>query len=550
MHSYVLRGARVVDGTGAEERRAEVVVTDGVIEAVAERADVGADVEVVDLDGLVLAPGFIDPHTHYDAQLLWDADATPSSWHGVTTVVTGNCGFGIAPTRAEHQDTVMRVLENVEGMPLEALQAGIPWSFESFPEYLDAVEALPLKLNVAALLGHTPLRYYVMGDEATEREATDAEIASMRALVDEAIVAGAIGFSTSRSMSHVGAFGHPVPSRAATLAELTALTEPLRDRRAGYVEATWGPDFHVDEAAALAKHLDRPVSWAAIVANLREPGAAVATAERVVAAGGPVFPQIACRPIVVQITLADPSPFATAAAFTEALARPREERAALYAQEDWRRRAAADLEAQWGPLLDAGQVAESTRHAHLIDGPTLGEMAAADGRTTVDVMVELALAEDLQTRFRVAVVNDDDDQIAELLQHPDLLLGLSDAGAHTSQLCDANYATWLLGHWWRERGTLSLEQAVWRLTGHPAEVVGIQGRGRIAPGCHADLVAFDPDTVGTGPARRVHDFPAGCDRLVAPSTGIVHTWVAGEAIWSDGAAVAGAAPGRLLRGGA
>ncbi|WCO66116.1 amidohydrolase family protein [Iamia majanohamensis] len=543
----VLRGARLVDGTGGPERSADVVVADGRIEAVT--APGTADGDVVDLDGLVLAPGFIDPHTHYDAQLLWDAGLTPSSWHGVTTVVTGNCGFGIAPTRPKDRPTVMRVLENVEGMPLDALEQGIDWGFETFPEYLDAVEARPLRLNVAALLGHTPLRYWVMGDDATEREATDDEVAAMAALVDEGMEVGAVGVSTSRSPSHVGAYGRPVPSRAATVAELTAILEPLRARGAGYVEATWGPDFHVDEAAALARHLDRPVSWAAIMANHREPGVAVATAERVVAAGGPVFPQIACRPIVVQIQLSDPSPFATAPAFAEVLGRERADRAALYAEEGWRRRAAADLEATWGPLLERGQVAESARHAELVDGPTLGELAAASGRTALAVMADLALEEDLTTRFRVAVVNDDDDQIAELLAYPDLLLGLSDAGAHTSQLCDANYATWLLGHWWRDRGTLTLEQAVWRLTGHPAQVVGLTGRGRVEAGWHADLVAFDPDTVGTGPAQRVTDFPGGCDRLVAPSTGIVHTWVGGERTWSDGAEVAGAGSGRLLRHG-
>ena len=263
--------------------------------------------------------------------------------------------------------------------------------------------------------------------------------------------------------------------------------------------------------------------------------------------GGPVCPQIACRPIVVQIALSDPSPFATAAAFTEVLGLPRERRRELYVDPSWRRRAAEDLQAQWGPLLDSAVVAESTRHAELIDGQTLGEMAAASGRSALDAMVELALEEDLETKFRVAVVNDDDDQIAELLQYPNLLLGLSDAGAHTSQLCDANYATWLLEHWWRTKGTLSLEQAVWRLTGHPASVLGMSARGLIAPGCHADLVAFDPDTVGTGPAQRVHDFPGGCDRLVAPSTGIVHTWVNGEAIWADGAAKPDVAAGRLLR---
>jgi N-acyl-D-aspartate/D-glutamate deacylase len=273
----------------------------------------------------------------------------------------------------------------------------------------------------------------------------------------------------------------------------------------------------------------------------------VRTAERVLEQGGPVCPQIACRPIVVQIALSDPSPFATAAAFTEVLGLPREARGDLYADAEWRQRAAQDLEAQWGPLLDAGGVAESTQHAELIGGPTLGEIAQSSGRTTIDVMCDLALTENLETKFRVAVVNDDDDQIAELLQYPNLLLGLSDAGAHTSQLCDANYATWLLGYWWRTRGTLSLEQAIWRLTGHPASVLGLSTRGRVEPGCHADLVAFDPDTVGTGPLQRVYDFPGGTDRLVAPSVGIAHTWVNGELIWSDGAVVPDAAAGRLLR---
>src|SRR4051812_24534330 len=449
MERFVLRGARVVDGTGAAGRDADVVVADGVIESVGE--DPGS-ATAVDLDGLVLAPGFIDPHTHYDAQVLWDPDLTPSSWHGVTTVVTGNCGFGLAPTRPADRDTVMRVLENVEGMPLDALVEGIPWTFETFPEYLDALDALPLQLNVAPLLGHTPLRYYVMGDDASEREATGDEVAAMRALVDEAIVAGAIGFSSSRSTSHVGAYGRPVPSRAAALSELDELLEPLREREAGYFEATWGPDFHVDEAAAVAKRINRPVSWAAIMANVRQPGEAMRTAQRVRDAGGEVHPQIACRPIVVQIALSDPASFAMAAAFTEILTLPREERAGLYAEESWRRRAEADLEGQFGRVLDSAVVTESTEHAGLIGGPTLAELAAARGVQPIDVMVELSLAERLETKFTVPMVNDDDDQIGQLLGDDNLLLGLSDAGAHTSQLCDANYSTWLLSHWCRDLG--------------------------------------------------------------------------------------------------
>ena len=549
MDRIVLRGARVVDGTGAPGRDATVVIAEGLIESVGDAPEGLGSAAVVDLDGLVLAPGFIDPHTHYDAQVLWDPDLTPSSWHGVTTVVMGNCGFGLAPTRPADRDTVMRVLENVEGMPLDALAEGIPWTFETFPEYLDTLDALPLRLNVAPLLGHTPLRYYVMGDDATEREATADEVAAMRAIVDEALAAGAIGFSSSRSISHVGAHGRPVPSRAASLAELDELLEPLRERDTGYFEATWGPDFHVDEAAAVAKRIGRPVSWAAIMANKRQPGEAVRTAARVREAGGRVHPQIACRPIVVQIALSDPASFAMAAAFTEVLGRPRDERAAVYGDEGWRRRAEADLEGQFGRLLDGAVVAESTVHADLVGGPTLGELAAARGVAPIDVMVELSLDERLETKFTVPMVNDDDDQIGALLGDDNLLLGLSDAGAHTSQLCDANYSTWLLSHWCRDLGVLTLEQAVWRLTGHPAEVLGVVGRGRIEPGFHADLVVFDPDRVGTGAAERVHDLPAGVDRLVAPSQGIVHTWVNGVATWRDGAAVPGAGAGRLLRRG-
>jgi N-acyl-D-aspartate/D-glutamate deacylase len=274
------------------------------------------------------------------------------------------------------------------------------------------------------------------------------------------------------------------------------------------------------------------------------------------AAGGRVHPQIACRPIVVQIALSDPASFAMAAAFTEVLGLAREDRGTLYADEAWRRRAESDLEGQFGPLLDGAVIAESTVHADLVGGPSLGELAARaassprDGVAPIDVMVELSLAEGLETKFTVPMVNDDDDQIGQLLGDDNLLLGLSDAGAHTSQLCDANYATWLLSHWCRELDALTLEQAVWRLTGHPAEVLGIVGRGRIAAGFHADLVAFDPARVGTGAAQRVHDLPGGVDRLVAPSEGIVHTWVNGRATWFDGSAVPGTAAGRLLRGGA
>ena len=546
--TVVLRGGTVVDGTGAPARVADVVFSGGRIHAVGPDLPVPDGATVVDCSGQIVAPGFIDPHTHYDAQILWDPEITPSSWHGVTTVVVGNCGFGIAPTHPADRPTILRVLENVEGMPLDALEAGIPWTFETFPEYLDALEAQPLGINVAALLGHTPLRFFVMGDDATERVATPAEVTEMEALVAEGLEAGAVGFSTSRTESHLGAYGKPVPSRVCDREEIYALARVLGRLGKGTLESTWGPDLFVDEFAALATAIDRPVSWAALMTSRRQPGHAPAVAARVDAAGGPVRPQVACRPIVVQLALSDPFAFANVAAFGEILALEHHDRAALYATEGWRRRADADMAAAWGDILDHAFVTETTT-PDVPDDVTVGEMARARGVTAIDVMVELALAEDLQTRFTVAMINDHEDEIAELLNNDRFLLGLSDAGAHTSQLCDANYATYLLQHWWREKEAISLEKAIWRLTGQPAEVYGLLDRGRLLPGLAADIVVFDADTVGTGKARRVRDLPADADRLVADSTGIAHVWVGGVRTRRDGEQLTGRGAGALLRGG-
>jgi N-acyl-D-aspartate/D-glutamate deacylase len=545
----LLRGATVVDGTGRPGERADVRVEGGRIAAVGTDAGPAGGATTVDLDGLVLAPGFIDPHTHYDAQVLWDPDVTPSSWHGVTTVVMGNCGFGLAPCRPEGRDVIMRTLENVEGMPLPALEAGIPWDFESFPEYLDVLDQRPFRVNATVLCGHTPLRLFVMGDEATERAATPDELAQMRALLVEALRAGAAGFSTTRSQSHVGAYGRPVPSRAATLEEVWTLAGTLGEVGHGTVEAAWGPDLYVDEFPRLAADIGRPVTWAAIMTKAADPGYAAEIVARAEANGGQVYPQVACRPIVVQIQLSDPFPFANVPAFGEILTLSHADRAARYASAEWRAGARDGIRRAWGPMLDGAVVEESRAHAELVDGPPLGKLAADRGVDSLDVMADLALAEDLDTRFRVTMTNDAEAQIGELLAHPRLLLGLSDAGAHTSQLCDANYGTYLLSRYVRELGAIPLETGVWRLTGQPAAVYGLTGRGVIAPGHWADLVAFDPATIGTTRAQRIHDFPGGADRLVARGTGIHHVWVAGEAVRSHGADRDGVRPGRLLRAG-
>ena len=544
----LVRGARVIDGTGAPARAADVAVVADRIAAVADPGQLAGAAEVVELDGLVLAPGFIDIHTHYDAQVLWDPDLTPSSWHGVTTVVMGNCGFGIAPTRPEHRGMIARTLENVEGMSVDALEAGIPWSFETFPEYLDAVAAQSPRLNVAAMIGHTPLRLYVMGDDALERPASAEEVREMRRLVADALAAGAIGFATSRAPTHAGAGGRPVPSRQAEPDEVFAITQALADAGRGIVQITPGPGLFLEQFATLSKTLGRPISWTALLTGIgRMP--ATETLERGAAFGGDVWPQIACRPLVMQVTLEDPFPFAMQPAFKEILAVPRGRRAELYADPAWRERARADLDRGYGQRWAQTTVQETSVHRAIQNGPTLAVVAAERGVDPFDLLLDLSLAEDLKTRFRIVLANDDDEQLAQLLQDPRTVLGLSDAGAHASQLCDACFSTHLLQVWSRERGVLSTEQAVWRLTGQPARIFGLTGRGTIREGGFADLVAFDPDTVAAGELERVWDLPAGADRLVAHSTGIDSVWVNGVASRRDGKDLDGARAGVVIRGG-
>ncbi|HEX3456110.1 MAG TPA: amidohydrolase family protein, partial [Gaiellaceae bacterium] len=542
----LLRNAQLIDGTGAPGRPADVAVTGDRITGVAGPGvlEPDAGTEVVDLDGLVLAPGFIDIHTHYDAQILWDGDLTPSSWHGVTSVVMGNCGFAVAPTRPEHRDTIVRTFENVEGMSMEALNEGIDWCFETFPEYLDAIEQRDKRLNVGAFVGHSTLRLFVLGGD--ERPATDDEVAQMRDLLREAMERGAIGFSTSRQPNHQGAFGRPVPSRFADVDEVFALTSVLGDVGKGVVEVSIGPGLWLEQFSELAVQNGIPITWTALVARADKPGAALRTVERGASLPGEVYPQIACRPIVMQMNLADPSPLGEVDEWKEVLALPRAERAALYADPSWRDRARPTTMDTWSHRWSKIDVEETNTHHDLV-GRRLDLLASERDTTPFDLMLDLALEDGLATRYRVVMDNDGDDEIGELLADKRTLLGLSDAGAHATQLCDACYSTHLLGHWVRERKALSLEDAVWRLTGHPHEAFRIPERGLVREGYLADLVAFDPETVGTTPVERVNDQPGGTDRLLVDSIGVEHVWVNGVPTRVAGVEVVGVAPGRLLR---
>ena len=549
-HDVVIRGGTVVDGTGAPAQLADVAI-DG--DTIVEIGKGLSGTREIDATGHAVTPGFIDIHTHYDAQVFWDPALTPSSWHGVTTVVAGNCGFSIAPCRPEHRGLIGRTLMHVEDMSLPTLEAGIPWDFETFPEYLDSVQRHGSVLNFTAYIGHTAVRLYVMGDAGYEREATDDELARMADVVREAVAAGAAGVASSSAQTHNGDGGRPVPSRLAGFAEYEALYSPMGELGRGVGAVTPGEKFTHREAYELQRRVGRPFTWTALLtikgSSFAADMAELNRTER--ATGADVWPQITCRPLTFQMTLADPFTFNMAPAFKSLMDRPVEERLAAYRDDSWVAQAQDELangrvfRANWETLT----VAESRDHPELV-GRSVASLGADRGVEPLAAMVALAAEEDLTTRFRSVLANNDEEMIEKLLVTDGMLIGLSDAGAHVSQLCDACLPTDLLGNWVRERGVLSLEAAVHKLTGEPAGVFGFTDRGAIREGMKADIAVFDPDTVAPGGLHRVRDFPAEGERLVADEPqGMRHGLVNGAPIRLDGEAVSDALesrPGRVL----
>jgi len=552
-----ITGGTIVDGSGTPGFTGDLGIKDGKVVALG-KAD-GPAVATIDAAGKVVSPGFVDVHTHYDAQILWDRMLSISPWHGVTTTVIGNCGFGVAPTKPIHRKLIMQTLEKVEGMSLEALEAGLgaSWPFETFPQYLDALEKRGSAINVAALFGHTPLRLFVMGEESTERAATPDEIAAMKKLVREAMEAGAIGFGTSVSVSHNGYAGKPVPSRQATVEEMDALVSVMGELKRGLMQITIGRDFSTRHMAEVSRKYNVPVTWTALLSYLYGPGGHrkqldLAAEQR--KAGALVIPQVSCRPLNFEFTFAEPfifdvMKFMNELAVEEAKSPGTRRRA--YADPAWRAKLRSEVTPLFRNWWDRVIIAWAPSARELEEQP-LAAAAAKLGKDPVDLALELALANDLQARFRMAVMNFDEKEVAELITDPNTIIALSDAGAHASQLCDACYSTYLLGHWVREKRTFTVEQAVHNLTQRPAEMFGITDRGLLAEGRPADVVVFDPKTVGPGPLKRVYDLPAGADRLVSEASGIDAVIVNGKVIRRNGQdTVAGheKLPGRLLRHG-
>ncbi len=557
MHDLIIENARLCDGSGAPLREGSLAVADGRIVAVGEVQ--GRAREHINAAGLVLAPGVIDTHTHYDAQLTWDPLATPSSALGVTTVVIGNCGFTIAPCRAGDRDITMRNLVRVEGMSLDALRHGIAWDFETIPEYLDMLERSGLGVNVAAFAGHSSIRTYVMGEFASKRAATAAEVARMKAILCEAMDAGCIGFATSTSPSHNAASGEPMPSRLADDAELRALVGALGECGRGVFMLTKGAATTVPFLESLAADSGRPVMIAALLHNTTRPEAvfddlaAIADAQ---SRGHALFGQVSCCPLTMEFTLRDPYPLEGIPSWAPVMQAPPERAAGILAGADFRSAVKHDLVEPVAVRLFNGEwdklsVVETAKPQNrCFEGRSLEQIGRTEGKHPLDCLLDLALEEDLQTVFTAVLLNADDDAVGRLLTDPNSSIALSDAGAHLTFFCDAGFALRLLGYWVRERGVMPLEAAVRELTSRPAEIYGIADRGRLVPGNWADLFLFDPQTVERAASRRVNDLPGGAYRLVTDAVGVHGVWVNGVRVAAaDGVCNGGDSPraGRLLR---
>jgi N-acyl-D-aspartate/D-glutamate deacylase len=557
VHDLVIDNASVIDGLGGPARAGGVAVAGGRIAAVG--ADVGPARERVDARGLTLVPGIVDIHTHYDAQLTWDAFATPSTALGVTTVVIGNCGFTIAPCRPADRDLTLRNLTHVEGMSLEALRAGVRWDFETYPEFLDAMQRRGVVPNVGSFVGHSSVRTFVLGPDATRRAATDAEIAEMRRIVLEAVRAGAIGFATSTLEQHNGENGVPMPSRLADERELLALTGALGEAGKGVFMLTKGMKTTVPWLEEVAARSGRPVMIAAMFVDPGDPTRVfreVAEIEAARARGRELWAQVGCFPLGMEFTLRHPYPLEAFLAWRPAIVAPDEAAYRRVLADPSFRKALKEEAARPGvpnrfssktwPHLTLMTV-ERPEHAGLV-GKTIGALAAQSGRDPFDVFLDLGLDGELDAMFDCRLFNTDEDEVRRLLRHPHAAVALSDAGAHLSFLCDAGFGLHLFGHWARERGDLTLPEAVRRVTSDVADAYRIADRGRLVPGAWADLLLFDPATVARGDKRRVHDLPTGASRLHTPGVGVHGVWVNGVRVVDErGVRNDCGRPGHVLR---
>ncbi|MFM7121644.1 MAG: N-acyl-D-amino-acid deacylase family protein [Gammaproteobacteria bacterium] len=560
-YDLVIRNGMVVDGSGGPRFPADVAVQDGRIAAIGRIRDSAR--RTIDAEGHVVAPGFVDGHTHMDAQVFWDPIGSCSAYHGVTTTVMGNCGFTLAPCKASDADFVFRNLGRAEDISRDAMLTGIPWTWETFPQFLDAVDALPKGINYAGYIGHSALRTYVMGERAFAEQATEDELKRMCALAKEAVQAGAIGFSTSRTFNHTTADDRPVASRLADWQEVRAIVNAIGETGKGVFEIAGeapgrDPDRqreYFDRLRDLAVESGVTQTWGMFsvraAPDLWRPFFDLL--DETAAAGGRMYAQVHSRALNVMLSFEANTPFDKWDVWKDLRALPLAEQKARLRDPALKAKLVEVASRPYtGPRV-VGAEARPPEWAYVYpmadmrwDQPSMAELAAARGVHPVALMIDLALEHDFRMYFRQPIANEDQSQVLEMMRHPRALVTFSDSGAHVSQIMDSSLQTHLLSYWVRERQAFTLEQAVRRITYDTATVWGLHDRGLVRRGLAADLVIFDPDTVGARLPEVVYDLPSGARRLKQVADGIRHTIVNGAVVLTDNEP-SGVNPGRLLR---
>jgi N-acyl-D-aspartate/D-glutamate deacylase len=568
-YDLIIRNGTIVDGSGGEPHVGDIAVRDGVIAAVgSDGAMQGASaLREIDATGLLVTPGFVDLHTHYDGQSIWSERLTPSSAHGVTTVVMGNCGVGFAPCRQEDHDVLVDVMAGVEDIPGVVMTDGLPWTWETFPEYLDALEAGKRDIDVAAYLPHSPLRVYVMGERGADREpATPEDLAKMRALAKEAIEVGALGFASSRLTIHKTESGLPIPSYEAAREEIEEIARGVIDGGGGLLQFV--PDIPaggyqpvLQTVFDVAEDVGLPVTFTLVVANAGDPTwpEAITMVEKANAAGGDITAQLLPRPIGLIIGLQlSANPFVLYPSYREIAHLPLAERVAEMRRPEVRARILADKPGAGHPILYVAQMWDWIYP--LSDNPnyepnpldSIGARARAKDVNPMEEAYDRLLDDDGRAMLLVATSNLESnslDTVGQLLHRDDVVLGLGDGGAHYGMICDASYSTYFLAHWARDRksGRFTVPEAVRELTSVPARIAGLGDRGRIAVGYKADLNVIDHAALRLHKPVITYDLPAGGRRLDQTADGYVATIVSGEVIAEDGVPT-DARPGKLVRG--
>jgi N-acyl-D-aspartate/D-glutamate deacylase len=564
MLDYVIRSGTLIDGTGGPARPVDIGIKDGRIAQIGQITERGTT--EFDATGLMVMPGVVDPHTHYDAQLFWDASASPSNLHGVTTVIGGNCGFTLAPINAEDADYIRRMMAKVEGMPLTALEQGVPWNWSTFEEYLGALEG-KLGVNAGFLVGHCALRRKVMGAARADEVATDAEIAEMRALLGDSLRAGGLGFSSSQSRTHSDGDDRPITSRHADRREMLAFCEEVAAHEGTTLEyITNGcldsfSDAEVELMSTMSVTAQRPLNWNVLTVDARSADRIehqLSASSAAAAAGGKIVALTMPTLVPMNMSFRTHCALFLIPGWGEVMGLPAAERMVKLADpavrtlldERARSKEAGVFRglARWGTYVIGDTYAPANAGC---DFRTVAEIAAERGTADFDTLLDIVLADDLRT---VLWPNTDDGDEktwamrAEIWSDPRAMIGGSDAGAHLDRMCGSNYPTAFLEDCLRGRQLVPVEQAVHMLTGQPAALFGLRDRGLVTEGYAADLLVFDPLTVGSEPARLVHDLPGDAPRLIAGSHGVVRVMVNGVETIRDGAPT-GAVPGTLLRSG-